>query len=225
MTPTTGRQSKSQKPAAAQAAPGYRRQARMAKAEEIAPPLQSSVRDFITEVIKVVAIALAIIIPVRFFLIQPFYVKGASMEPNFQDHEYLIIDEISYRFREPARGEVIVMHSPLKQKEFFIKRVIGLPGETVTISDNQVSVSSDQQPNGMVLDESGYLPVGTKTVGNIVATLSSDEYFVMGDNRAASLDSRVFGSIDRKTIIGRAWVRAWPLTNWTQFSAPHYSNP
>lgn len=194
----------------------------MAKHEEIAPPLKSSVRDFIKEVAKVVVIALAIIIPVRFFLIQPFYVKGASMEPNFQDHEYLIIDEISYRFRQPVRGEVVVMRSPLKRSEFFIKRVIGLPGETVHIANSQVSITSDQYPQGLVLDESGYLPTGTLTSGNVVATLANDEYFVLGDNRAASLDSRVFGSIDSGTIIGRAWVRAWPITSLTSFSAPSY---
>lgn len=195
----------------------------MAQHEEIAPPLKSSVRDFITEVVKVVVIALAIIIPVRFFLIQPFYVKGASMEPNFEDHEYLIIDEISYRFRNPERGEVVVIRSPLNGREFFIKRVIGLPGETITIAHNEVTVSSDADPNGMVLDESGYLPAGTPTSGSSVTTLGSNEYFVLGDNRTASLDSRVFGSINRKTVIGRAWVRAWPVTDWTHFTAPTYA--
>src|SRR5665811_413934 len=92
------------------------------------------------ETVKVVAISLAIIIPVRYFLIQPFYVKGASMESSFHDHEYLIIDEISYRFRAIERGEVIVFRYPLNPQEYFIKRVIGLPGEGVQIKDGQVIV-------------------------------------------------------------------------------------
>src|SRR3989344_1293745 len=86
---------------------------------------------FFWEIFKVVVISLVIIIPIRYFLIKPFYVKGASMEPNFHDYEYLIIDEISYRFNQPARGEVVVFKYPFDQSQFFIKRIIGMPGETV----------------------------------------------------------------------------------------------
>lgn len=223
MTTPSRRSTKTSRPPAA--TPGYRRQARLAEPTPIAPPFKSSARGFFIEVVKVVAIALAIIIPVRFFLIQPFYVKGASMEPNFQDHEYLIIDEISFRLRQPRRGEVVVIRSPQQRREFFIKRLIGLPGETVTIANDKISITSDQYPHGFVLDESSYLPTTTDTHGQLVTALGSDEYFVLGDNRPASLDSRVFGPITKSDIIGRAWLRAWPLTAWRSFSAPLYSRP
>src|SRR3989339_174157 len=95
---------------------------------------------FVFEVIKVVLISLAIIIPVRYFLIQPFYVKGASMEPNFFDHEYLIINEIGYRLAKPQRGDIVVFRYPKDPRQYFIKRVIGLPGETMRIKDGKVFV-------------------------------------------------------------------------------------
>ncbi|MFC1662645.1 signal peptidase I [Patescibacteria group bacterium] len=207
------------------AKPGYKSQARLTKPEEIAPPFKTSVRDFVIEVVKVVVIALAIIIPVRYFLVQPFYVKGASMEPNFQDHEYLIIDEISYRFREPNRGEVIVVRNPQQRKEFFIKRIVGLPGETVEITNDRIKISSDLYPTGIIIDESSYLPENIITKGNLVTVLGDTEYFIMGDNRNASLDSRIFGPVNDRDIIGRAWLRAWPITEWRSFSSPVYNYP
>ena len=97
-------------------------------------PVGASVALFFVEVIQIILISCAIIIPIRYFLIQPFYVKGASMEPNFFDSEYLIIDELSYRMRVPERGEIVVFRYPRDPKEFFIKRIIGLPGETVEVS-------------------------------------------------------------------------------------------
>src|SRR3989344_5446608 len=114
------------------------------------PPILRDALVFVWELVKVVLISLAIIIPVRYFLIQPFYVKGASMEPNFQDHEYLIIDEISYRFRTPERGEVIVIRNPQDRSEFFIKRIIGLPGETIQIDNDRVTITSDVYPSGII---------------------------------------------------------------------------
>ncbi len=100
------------------------------------PSFSESVSSFVVEVAKVVIISLAIIIPVRYFLIQPFYVKGASMEPNFHDNEYLVVDEVSYRFRQPARGDVVVIRRPRQDLDFLIKRVVGLPGERVEILNN-----------------------------------------------------------------------------------------
>ncbi len=168
------------------------------------------------EVVKVVVISLAIIIPVRAFLLQPFYVKGASMEPNFEDREYLLIDEISYRFREPKRGEVVVFRYPKDPSQFFIKRVIGLPGESIHVADDRIAV------NGQVIDESAYLASDVPTSGNVDVTLGQDEYMVFGDNRMASLDSRIFGAVPRSDIVGKAWIRAWPFTRIAHFSAPVY---
>lgn len=105
------------------------------------------------ELLEVALISLAIILPIRYFLIQPFYVKGASMEPNFIDHEYLVIDELSYRFREPQRGEIVVFRYPDDPSQYFIKRVIGLPKETVKIENGVITIMSPENSNGFVLDE------------------------------------------------------------------------
>jgi signal peptidase I len=178
--------------------------------------------NFVFELIQVAAISLAIIIPVRYFLIQPFYVKGASMEPNFFDHEYLIIDEVSYRFRTPERGDIVVFRYPNDPSQFFIKRVIGLPNETVEIQNGKVKVFNDGNPNGFDLPEDEYLEQDfTATTRNV--TLKSNEYFVLGDNRTASLDSRYFGPVTKDAIVGRVWLRGWPLDRWKVFEQPIYS--
>jgi signal peptidase I len=181
------------------------------------------VKEFILEFIKIVIISLAIVIPVRYFLIQPFYVKGASMEPNFYDYEYLIIDEISFRFRQPERGEIIVFHSPYNWHDYFIKRVIALPGERVIINNGEISIYNNEFPYGNKLDESAYLSVDTKTSGEIDLKINNDEYFVLGDNRGASLDSRVFGAINKNQIVGRAWLRAWPVSRLKEFNNQLYN--
>ncbi|MBN2884566.1 signal peptidase I [Patescibacteria group bacterium] len=175
----------------------------------------------IWETVKVVAISLAIIIPVRYFLIQPFYVKGASMESSFHDHEYLIIDEISYRFRTINRGEVIVFRYPLNPQEYFIKRVIALPGEGIQVKDGKVIIYNDEYPGGLVLKES-YLDKNTPTYSNLddKVILNDDEYFVMGDNRTASKDSRSFGPVNKSFITGRVFLRGWPFDRATIFNDP-----
>ncbi|MBU2566682.1 signal peptidase I [Patescibacteria group bacterium] len=178
--------------------------------------------SFFIELVQVLAISLAIIIPVRYFLIQPFYVKGASMEPNFFDHEYLIINEISYRFQEPQRGEILVFHYPNDPKNYFIKRIVGLPGETVEIANGQVKIYNDDYPNGIILDEHSYLD-DVYTSQTSTETLGADEYYVLGDNRASSLDSRYFGPIDSKVIVGKVWLRGWPLDRWMIFNDPTYN--
>jgi signal peptidase I len=185
-------------------------------------PQKKALLGFLFELVQVMAISLAIIIPVRYFLIQPFYVKGASMEPNFYDHEYLIIDELSYRFHQPQRGDIVVFRYPNDPKQFFIKRVIGLPGETVEIAGGQVKIYNEKNPNGMVLDEHSYLDQDFTSTTRTV-TLKSDEYFVLGDNRIASLDSRYFGPVNQSYIVGRVWLRAWPLDRWKLFQDPSYS--
>lgn len=173
-------------------------------------PFMARALDVVSEFVHVVLISLAIIIPVRYFLIQPFYVKGASMEPNFMDKEYLIIDEISYRFHEAQRGDIVVFRYPNDPRQFFIKRVIGLPGETIKIDAGKVWIIDAQHPNGRILDEHTYLASNVATLGEKTFTLDKDQYFVLGDNRGASLDSRIFGPVSESLVVGRVWIRGWP---------------
>ncbi|MBU4142920.1 signal peptidase I [Patescibacteria group bacterium] len=182
-----------------------------------------SLLSFVWEIVKITVITLAIIIPVRYFLMQPFFVKGASMEPNFEDGQYLVIDELSYRFRNPERGEVVVFRYPPDPSQFYIKRVIGLPGETVEIADNRVKIYNSEHSLGFILDENNYLPPVIPTAGGEKQKLGPEEYFVMGDNRQASFDSRRWGVLPRANITGRVWLRAWPLPAAHIFSAPEYS--
>ena len=170
--------------------------------------------EFISELLKVVLVSLVIILPIRHFIVKPFYVKGASMQPTFEDHEYLLIDEISYRFNEPQRGEVVVFKYPLNPKEYFIKRVVGLPGDTVKVAGGRVSVERDGE---VVLGEELYLPAGRGTNGDSSVVVPADEYFLMGDNRSASLDSRSFGTVAEGYIVGRVWLRAWPFDRFSVY--------
>ncbi|OGZ41830.1 MAG: signal peptidase I [Candidatus Portnoybacteria bacterium RIFCSPLOWO2_02_FULL_39_11] len=179
--------------------------------------------SFLFEVFKITVITLAIILPVRYFLMQPFFVKGASMEPSFDDNQYLIIDEISYRVRQPERGEVIVFKYPVDPTQYYIKRVIGLPGETVEVVDGQVKIFNNEHPLGFVLDESKYLPLNVATYSGDKTTLGEGEYFVLGDNRSASYDSRRWGAVSFANITGRVWLRAWPPQTAKAFGAPEYS--
>ncbi len=166
---------------------------------------------FIWEITKIVVISLAIIIPVRYFLIQPFFVRGASMQPNFNTGQYLIIDEISYRFHEPERGDVIVFKYPADPSQYYIKRIIGLPLEKVEIKKGQIFIYNIENPEGIPLDESSYLSGIVTTPGNITAELGEEEYFVLGDNRHQSSDSRQWGKLPEGNIIGQVWIRAWPF--------------
>jgi len=171
---------------------------------------------FVWEILKIVFIALVIVIPIRYFLFQPFIVKGQSMEPNFENSNYLIVDELSYRFRDPQRGEVVVFRYPRNISQRFIKRIIGLPGEKIEIEAGVVMV------NGKILDESKYLLLGVQTSGDIQISLDENEYFVLGDNRISSFDSRQWGTLPRKNIIGRVYFRAWPITDLTKIEVPSY---
>lgn len=176
---------------------------------------------FLWEIIKVVVISLAIIVPIRFFVVQPFFVRGASMEPNFQNGDYLIIDEITYRFNEPKRGEVIVFRFPQDPKQFFIKRIIGLPGETIELNKKNVIIRNADNPSGFILDESDYLfqPI---TLGSLRMKLDDNEYFVMGDNRLQSSDSRRWGPVNVSLIVGRSVLRAFPFGRFGTFGEVQY---
>lgn len=180
---------------------------------------------FLFELVKIVVISLVIIVPIRYFLIQPFYVKGASMEPNFYDHEYLIIDEISYRFNEPERGDIIVFRYPKDPQEYFIKRLIALPGETVQVKDGDVIIYNTLEPQGFILEED-YLPDTLKTYSNTEDKIEvgEEEYFVLGDNRNSSKDSRSFGPVNKAYITGKVLLRGWPFDRVTLFDTPIYEN-
>jgi signal peptidase I len=188
--------------------------------EKPTSPLIVVVR-FFWELIKVFLLAMVIIVPIRYFLVQPFFVRGASMEPNFQDGEYLVIDEISYRMREPRRGEIIVFQFPRNPSQYYIKRIIGLPGETVVVGDGQVTIQNEVYAQGVLLDESQYLLESVRTGGQVSTTLGEGEYFVLGDNRSASSDSRSWGVLSQEGIVGRAWIRAFPFDNFGLIPLEH----
>ena len=177
---------------------------------------------FIWELLKIAILAFIIVVPIRYFLFQPFIVRGASMEPNFHSGDYLIIDEITYRFRDPQRGEVVVFSFPKNPSQRYIKRIIGLPGETLEIKEGKIEIFSLQGQR--ILDESSYLPPSyqSQISGEIKVTLNENEYFVLGDNRSFSSDSRSWGPLPRKYIIGRVFLRAWPLTAFAKIEAPEY---
>lgn len=174
---------------------------------------------FFLELVKLVVLAGVTIGLVRYFLFKPFIVKGQSMEPTFAERDYLIIDEITYRLREPVRGEVVVFDSPIGG-DHYLKRIIGLPGERVKVQENKVIIYNDAHPQGVVVQE-GYL--SESTPGSITTTLGDDQYFVLGDNRDASYDSRRFGPIDREDITGRVVVRGWPPNRVSTFDHPDYN--
>ncbi len=182
----------------------------------------------IWEFLKIFIIATLIVLPIRYFLFQPFIVKGDSMVPNFQSGDYLIVDEISTKILSLQRGDVIVFKYPKDTTQRFIKRVIGLPGETVDIANGKVAISLGRSQTGeakdgesFVLNEK-YLPDNLKTYGNIRVIVGNNEYFVLGDNREFSYDSRVWGVVPIKDIIGKVFLRLFPIAALSKFNVPSY---
>lgn len=182
------------------------------------PPLWQQALSYGLEIIKVFLIALVIVVPVRLFVFQPFYVQGASMQPNFYDKEYLIIDELSYHLREPHRGEVVVFKYPRNPRQYFIKRIIGIPGDTVLVEDGKLYMK-DASGNAVEIDESWYLADDIATQGYNFSeiTLGDGEYFLLGDNRSASYDSRYFGAVEDSFLVGRALLRVLPVDRFNWF--------
>ena len=172
------------------------------------------------EVLEVVLVAVISVLIIKNFLVQPFLVSGDSMEPNFSDGNYLLVDEITYRFREPERGEVVVFKYPGDERVFYIKRVIGLPGETVTVRDNTVTVMNESGES--VLSES-YIPPTSRTSGDVKYVLDNDDYFVLGDNRLYSFDSRNWGPLNRDEILGVVRLNLWPLNEVRAIEEPLYN--
>lgn len=175
---------------------------------------------FFWEVAKIVILALVIVIPIRYFVFQPFIVKGLSMTPAFHDGDYLIIDQISYRFKTPQRGEVIVFKYPKDPSQRFIKRIVGLPQEKVELRNGQIIIT-DKFGETTVLDESNYL-LSQGWLEETEVNLGEGEYFILGDNRAHSFDSRRWGPLSKEYIVGRVLLRAWPPKAMAYFTAPSY---
>ena len=160
------------------------------------------------EIIRFAIITLIIVIPIRAYVAQPFIVNGASMSPTFNTGEYLIVDELSYYFTKPARGEVVVFRYPNDPSKFFIKRIIGLPGESVILNNDEIAIM--QNDDVIVLDES-YIE-HNQPYDPVRVDLSEEEYFVMGDNRDVSSDSRIWGPLDDNLLRGRVVLRLLPIT-------------
>lgn len=161
------------------------------------------------ETIKFIILAIVIVIPIRMFVAQPFIVSGSSMYPTFLNGDYLIVDELSYRLGEIERNDVVIFRYPEDPSKFFIKRVIGLPNETVSIQGETITIINDQEK--IVLDEP--FIQNQMTNGGTFYELKADEYFVMGDNRNASSDSRSWGPVPRRLMVGQAFLRLFPVNN------------
>ncbi|MBM3272285.1 signal peptidase I [Candidatus Kaiserbacteria bacterium] len=155
-------------------------------------------------------IALLIALFIRFFVAAPYVVSGSSMEPTFDDWDYFIIDRVTYRVNEPQRGDVIVFDLPQDTTRALIKRVIGLPGETIEISGATVTVTNAAHPEGIVLNEPYLDPANLGGVSELRVVIPEDSYFVLGDNRRVSADSRIWGFLPRHDIVGRVLLRLYP---------------
>lgn len=160
------------------------------------------------ELARFALVALVIVVPIRAFVAEPFIVSGSSMLPTFENGDYLIIDKISYELGSPGRGDVVIFRYPMDPSKFFIKRVIGLPNETVDIKGNEVTITNQEHKNGLKLKQPFVENQGNN---NEHIELKEDEYFVMGDNRDASSDSRYWGAVKKEFLEGRAFFRLLPI--------------
>lgn len=177
--------------------------------------------SFWGEIIKFAVIAVVIVVPFRMFIAQPFIVSGASMYPSFKDGEYLIVDQISLAFEKPQRGDVIIFRYPKDPSTFFIKRVIGLPNEKVSIKAGVITIKNAEYPKGFALDNSYVEADKIKKDDLEEKELSNKEYFVMGDNRSGSFDSREWGPVSENLIVGRPLVRVLPVSSLGLFPGEH----
>ena len=181
---------------------------------------KESQESFFKETLHFAFITLIIVLPIRIFIAEPFIVSGASMLPTFENGNYLIVDRLSYRITDPKRGEVIIFRYPKDTSKYFIKRIVGLPGETVELSGTDIIIKNVNHPNGLKLDQSYISRQKSET---FKVTLPSNQYFVMGDNRSQSSDSRYWGSLPREYITGRALLRLFPLNEINYLPGNHQS--
>ncbi len=181
---------------------------------------QTQLISSIFEFIKTIAIIVLVAFLIRFYLIQPFVVDGSSMEPTFYNGDYLLVNKLSYRLHSPKRGDVIIFHPPNSPRLNYIKRIIALPGEQIQIKNGEIFI------NGAKLEEK-YIPaeitlVRNSQAANLEQKLAANEYFVLGDNRGHSSDSREWGNVPSTNIIGRAWVVVFPLPKFGLVFHPTY---
>lgn len=176
----------------------------------------------VLEVFEIALVAIGSVFLIRSFLVQPFLVSGSSMSPNYSNGDYLLIDELTYRFRSPERGEVVVFRYPNDETTYFVKRIIGLPGERIEIKGNKITIFNSGNPQGFVLKEI-YLPKSVVTSGDEMVQLKDNEYLMLGDNRPYSFDSRSWGPLSSGDIVGIVRIRLWPLSALQiSLAAPQY---
>lgn len=178
-------------------------------------PVLSSVSTIFLDFVETLVIGISLFLVIYLFFMQPHQVSGQSMEPTLMNGDYVLTDKVSYRTGDPKRGDVVVIHAPEAANCptgtgcDFIKRMIGLPGDSIEIKDNHIYL------NGALLEESYIAPEVTTLPGNYtrdrIVTLADNQYFVVGDNRMHSSDSRAWGPITKEGIVGRAFFRYWPM--------------
>jgi signal peptidase I len=183
-------------------------------------------KNFLRELITFVLFALVIVIPIRLLVAEPFVVSGDSMDPTFATGQYLIVNQLSYHFENPERGQVIIFRYPKDPSEFFIKRVIGLPGEEVQLNGATTTICRNPPSctNSFALSEPYVQPANQSDNPPGSITLGQNEYFVMGDNRRESSDSRSWGPVPRDLIIGTPVLRLVPLSEFA-FIPGNYAEP
>jgi signal peptidase I len=182
--------------------------------EEV-PSAWSGVRTFVRETVETIALTLVIFLVIRAG-VQNFRIEGQSMEPNFHDGQYLLVSKVDYMLGTPQRGDVVVFIAPTNQEKDFIKRVIGLPGETVEIHEGRILINGKELPQNYTVN------TGTYTYGPV--SVGPDELFVLGDNRNYSSDSHSWGMLPRKDLIGKAWVSYWPPHQWGVIQTPSFAD-
>ena len=169
---------------------------------------KSNWKNVLREIVIFALIAFGIVLPFRIYIAEPYLVDGRSMDPSFETGDYLIVDKLSYRIKEPERNTVIVFKYPKDTGKSFIKRIVGLPGETVIVKDDTVTIVNSENPNGLVING----PYITHpSVGSYETKLGDDEYYVLGDNRAESFDSRYWGPLQKKYMLGKPIIRLFPV--------------